>query len=371
MTQITNVERVLTTLECKPADRPPAFLLGADFEFVRQFYDKVGFTFDEAKRFLNDGILFTPPLNHAIAVKLGFDIDWFTTPAGIHFDPGRPGLVSTFGEMQAFTVKDTGIPHMWYAGPALTDKDKVQAWWDLGRPERFSSIILRLGEVMRRTLEKKYDLVMFIGIPGPFENAVLSLGLGFLARLMRKDPGFLKEFTRRNLEVELDALARIAKHHPPVIMCGDDYGYNAGLQISLQQWQEFVKPRLKEYVTVTHNYGSKFVLHSCGNISVIFPDLVEIGVDGIESLQPSLNDLPALKAKFGEKIAFLGTIDDSGLLKTATPEEVRASVRESLRVLGKGGGYCPGPTNFLLDVKIENIQAMIAEIKNFRYKTKE
>ncbi len=367
MTEITNVERILTTLECRPADRPPTFLLGADFDFVKQFYDKVGFTFDEAKKFLKDGILTTPPVNHAIAVKLGFDIDWYTAVAAVHFDPERPCLRSTFGELEKFTVKDNGIPHMWYAGPGLTDKQQVEAWWNLGRPKRFSSIILGIGEKMRQILEKKYDVMMFTGIPGPFENVVLPLGLGFLARLMRKDPDFLKEFMRRNLEVELDGLTRIAKHHPPVIMCGDDYGYNEGLQISLQNWQEFVKPRLKEYVTVAHNYGCKFVLHSCGNIGIIFPDLVEIGVDGVESLQPNLNDLPALKAKFGEKIAFLGTIDDSDLLKNATPEEVRASVRESLKVLGKGGGYCPGPTNFLLDVKVENIQAMIAEVKTFRY----
>ncbi len=365
MTEITNVERVLTTLECKSADRPPALVLGSDFQFAEQFYRRVGFTPEETMQFAKEGLLAMPW--QAISVKLGFDIGWSTCLSAVHFDPERHMIMDTFGELQKLTVKENGVPHPWYYGPGLTDKAMVERWWGLGRPKRFSSLMLKMAFAPRRTLEKKYNFVLFVGIPGPFENTVLPLGFGFLARLMRNNPDFLKEFTRRNLEVELDALARIAKYHPPVIMCGDDYGYNEGLQISLPQWQQFVKPRLKEYVTLAHNYGCKFVLHSCGNIAVIFPDLVELGIDGIHSLQPTINDLPALKAKFGDKIALLGTIDDTNLLKNLSPQEVRISIRESLKVLGKGGGYIPGPTNWLLDPKLENLQAMISEIKNFRY----
>ncbi|MFX1590982.1 MAG: uroporphyrinogen decarboxylase family protein, partial [Promethearchaeota archaeon] len=151
---------------------------------------------------------------------------------------------------------------------------------------------------------------------------------------------------------------------PDIVMCGDDYGYNLGLQIPLKQWQEFIKPYLKKYVDIVHDKGVKFIIHTCGDIHELFPDFVEIGIDGVESLQPQINDLELYRKKYPE-ITLLGTIDDTELLKTGTPENIRREVKNNIAKLGKKGGYIPGPTNFLLDQPPENIVSLYRAIQEF------
>ncbi|HME50951.1 MAG TPA: uroporphyrinogen decarboxylase family protein [Candidatus Lokiarchaeia archaeon] len=362
MAAMNKFERVMTAFEHRKPDVTPAFILGGDFRFYKQFMDKIGFTPEEMHRYAKDGIMTGAPLCHALSVKLGFDCDWVTLTAMEHFDPETQQVVDTFGERAAFVVND-GVPHLWYNGPFLTSKEKIKAWWDEGRPVDFPLMLMNPSFKLHHTLMSKYDgFTVLIGIPGVYEPLSMGIGLAQVAKFARKEPDFLKEILDRNFTVQEKALEYIVKHKIPIVMCGDDYGYNEGLQISLAQWQKFIKPYLKRYVEIVHSGGAKFALHSCGRIGELFPDFVEIGIDGVESLQPKLNDLPALKQKFGDKITFMGAIDDTDLLVNGTPDQVRAEVRKAVDILGKNGGFIPGGTNFLLDTKIENVQAMVEEI---------
>jgi uroporphyrinogen decarboxylase len=148
-------------------------------------------------------------------------------------------------------------------------------------------------------------------------------------------------------------------------MIGDDYGYNSGLQLSKEMWREIVRPTLEKHAEIIHQYGGKFLLHSCGNIGELFEDFIEIGIDGVESLKPFNNDLKELKHKYGDQLAFIGTIDDTNLLKKGTPNQVKKEVTKSIKELGPAG-YIPGATNFLLDQPPHNIIAMIDAIKSYK-----
>ncbi|MHA1733299.1 MAG: uroporphyrinogen decarboxylase family protein [Promethearchaeota archaeon] len=358
-------ERVLAALEHEETDRPPSFLLGADFSFYKQFIEKVGFGHDEFREYAKDGLVMTPPVNHALALELGFDCDWMTFPSLFHFEPGleNHALLDTWGGMFSFDVQPDGTPHQWYVGPHLTSREKVEEWWDLGRPAGYPKLLFKPSLRQQRVLLKKYDgFLMLVGLAGPFECLIFGIGFAQFARYARRDPEFLHEILERNFEVQAEGLKRIVRFKPPVVMCGDDYGYNEGLQVNVKHWREFIKPILGRYVEIVHGAGAKFVIHTCGNVGELFPDFVELGIDGVESLQPTINDLPFLKHKFGDEIALLGTVDDSGLLVNGTPAQVRAEVGKMVEVLGKGGGYVPGPTNFLLDAKVENVVAMLEAI---------
>jgi len=355
-------ERIMAVLEHRQPDKIPAFILGGDFRFYNQFMDKIGFTPEEMHQYAKDGIMTGAPMCHALAVKMDFDCDWATFPSMEHFDPETHQIVDTFGERAAIVVND-GVPHAWYNGPFLTSKEKIKAWWDVGHPVDFPTMLMNPSFKIHDVLMKKYDgFTLFVGIPGIYEPLSMGIGLAQLAKFARKEPEFLKEIIERNFTVQEKALDYIVKKKMPIVMCGDDYGYNEGLQINVTQWRTFIKPYLKRYVNIVHGGGAKFILHSCGKIEEIFPDFVEIGIDGVQSLQPKLNDLPALKQKYGEKIALLGTIDDTDLLVNGTPDQVRAEVRKSVEVLGKNGGLIAGGTNFLLDTTIENVQAMVETI---------
>jgi uroporphyrinogen-III decarboxylase len=363
---MSRFERVMAALEHKETDQIPAFCLGADFEFFNEFIKQIGFTHKEINQYLKDGIVVSPPVNHAMTVKLGFDCDWYTHLAQYHYDEDSRTIVDTWGECAKVVVKDNGIPHMWYAGPSLTSKEKIKEWWNLGRPRGYTDLLLPGVKKQMNILMKKYDFLMMVGLPGPYECISMSIGLGQLSKFCRQDPDFVIEILERNFEVQGKGLEKLCKLKPPVIMCGDDYGFVNGLQMPPQYWRKFIKPILKRYVEIVHNNDAKFIIHSCGAIGEIFPDFVEIGCDGVESLQPTINDLPMLKQKYGDKLALLGTIDDTNLLVNGTPDEVKKAVTEQCKVLGKGSGYIPGATNFLLNQKVENIVAMIKAIHEFK-----
>jgi len=212
---------------------------------------------------------------------------------------------------------------------------------------------------------KKYDIVVVQGINGPFENCILGIGTVNFAKFARKNPSFLQKHMDFQWNIiEEPSLKLLMNTKPDVVMCGDDYGYNFGLQIPLKQWQRFVKPYLKQYVEIVHEKGAKFIIHTCGDIHELFPDFVEIGIDGVESLQPQINNLEFYQKKYPE-ITLMGTIDDTELLKKGTPEDVRESVKESICKLGNEGRYIPGPTNFLLDQPPENVVSLFKSIQEF------
>ena len=102
----------------------------------------------------------------------------------------------------------------------------------------------------------------------------------------------------------------------------------------------------------------------------VLPDLIEIGVNVWETVQVHLpgNEPEVLKRKYGQDLAFYGAINSQQTLPFGTPEEVRAEVRERIRVLGRGGGYiCGSDHGILPDVPMENVLAMLDEARRYRF----
>lgn len=140
-----------------------------------------------------------------------------------------------------------------------------------------------------------------------------------------------------------------------------DLGSQSGPLISLGMFREFVAPYLKEMIDCIHGLGGKVVYHSCGAIRRFLPDLIALGIDVLDPIQPTGPDMSPerLQADFGGKIAFHGGIDMQRLLPHGSPEEVRAEVRRYCETLGRDGGYILAPAHlFQPDVPPENIFAV-------------
>ncbi len=94
--------------------------------------------------------------------------------------------------------------------------------------------------------------------------------------------------------------------------------------------------------------------------------LIEIGMDVFNPVQPNVpgHDPKDLKAKFGDRVAFWGAIDQQQLLPKGTPEQIEADVADKIRVLGEGGGYLCSPAHIIQsDVSVENVESFIAAVK--------
>lgn len=130
--------------------------------------------------------------------------------------------------------------------------------------------------------------------------------------------------------------------------------------LSLAMFRRFVAPYLKEMIDCIHGLGGKVLYHSCGLMRLYVPELIALGVDVLDPIQPVGPDMAPerLAADFGGRVCFHGGIDMQRLLPRGSPEEVRAEVRRYCRVLGPGG-YILGPAHlFQPDVPPENVLAV-------------
>ena len=172
--------------------------------------------------------------------------------------------------------------------------------------------------------------------------------------------GLLAKITDYNVAVINEAL----KYPVDGFYFGDDYGQQNGLITGAPLWRKFVKPELARAFVPIKAKGLPVFLHSCGDITDILDDLVEIGLDCYQTVQPEIYDLRALKSRYGARLAFYGAISTQRFLPSATADAVRSKIAETTEILGESGGYICAPTHQIPgDVPPENIMAMITALK--------
>lgn len=140
-----------------------------------------------------------------------------------------------------------------------------------------------------------------------------------------------------------------------------DLGSQSGPLISLAMFREFVAPYVKAMTDRIHSLGGLAMFHSCGMIRPFIPDLIALGIDLLDPIQPVGPAMQPenLKREFGNQLSFHGGMDMQNLLPKAAPAEVEAEARRYCEVLGAGGGYILGPAHlFQPDVPPENILAV-------------
>ena len=124
---------------------------------------------------------------------------------------------------------------------------------------------------------------------------------------------------------------------------------------------DFVAPYLCEMIIRIHELGGRALFHTCGAAASFIPDLIRLGVDVLDPIQPAGPEMQPerLKTAFGNQLSFHGGIDMQHLLPRGTPAQVEAEVRRYCQVLGRDGGYILGPAHlFQPDVPPENILAL-------------
>ena len=168
----------------------------------------------------------------------------------------------------------------------------------------------------------------------------------------------------------LAAARRLVEMGVDMVWLGDDVGMQTGMLMSPRVWRKFFKPKMAAFIAALKavNPQVKVAYHSDGNVSTIIPDLIEIGLDVLNPVQPACMDPAELKLKYGDRLCFWGSLDEQSTLPFGTPEQVRGEVLTRLRTLGRGGGLILGPTHHVqLDTPMENFWAMINTITQTPY----
>lgn len=169
----------------------------------------------------------------------------------------------------------------------------------------------------------------------------------------------------------LVAAKTLAQMGVDMIWLGDDIGAQNSMLISPKMWRKFLKPRMANLIAEVKaaNPQVKVAYHSDGSIYPIIPDLIEIGVDVLNPIQPASMDPAELKRLYGDRLCFWGSIDEQHTLPFGSPADVRAEVQTRLDTLGKNGGLIIGPTHHVqLDTPMENFWAMVNAVKETPYR---
>jgi len=279
-----------------------------------------------------------------------------------HMPPGALYFEQTYwpfadGEERLEALPEVFAESMWSActsppGPVAADKEA-------------------LAEGARR-LRQRTDRAIIGLFGGNFlEAGEFLYGLEGFLTLLAAEPRRAHAFLDRLLELHLTNLEGYlgaVGDSLDLIAFGDDLGMQTGPLLSPAMHREFLKPRQTILWQRARELADvKIMMHCCGGVRELLPDLIEAGLDAINPVQTNCRGMAAdeLKREFGRDLSFWGGgCDTRDLLPRGTPQQVREHVREQLATLAPGGGFVFQQVhNILADVPPENIVAMLEAVR--------
>jgi uroporphyrinogen decarboxylase len=350
--RMTSKERVLAAFEFIEPDRVPVWL-GASPEFRELARKYLGLEDDEG-----------------LSVYLGDDFRRvFATYAGPEeFGPShdlQPGATyrTPFGvERHGYGY---GQPMSYPLAKATTLAEIHEypwpdpAWMDVS---------------LVRSKAQQYDgqYAILGGDWSPFwHDAIDLLGMENIYYKMFDMPGLVDALLGHIVDYYFGVSQRIFAAAADVIdvfFIGNDLGGQTGPLIGEDLFRRFILPHFRRLVELGHDYGLKVLLHCCGGFGPLIPAMIEIDLDGVQSLQPTCRGMePAiLKAEFGNKIALMGCIDTQMLIE-GTPEVARSETHRILEIMKPGGGYIASPSHdyLLPETPVENVIAAYETIREY------
>lgn len=169
-----------------------------------------------------------------------------------------------------------------------------------------------------------------------FENALMDAIV---------EPEFYEEMLDRLTDLYLAFVEYTADLPIDGILFGDDWGDQRGVILGPERWRKFLKPRWARIYDAVHAHGKIAMSHSCGSVADIMPDIIEIGLDVLESVQPEAAGMTPyeLKRQWGDKITFWGCLGSQSTIPMGTPSTIRDEVVRLKREMSRGGGYILAP----------------------------
>jgi uroporphyrinogen decarboxylase len=253
----------------------------------------------------------------------------------------------------------------WYLEKAPLDKPSLEGY-KFPTPESFFNP--QIKETARQVCENHKDKFLVGGLGwGLFE---ISWSLrGFENILMDSviEPDFYEELLDRLMDLYLAFVDYTCDLPIDAIMFGDDWGDQRGIILGPELWRKFLKPRWAKIYDAVHAKGKYVISHSCGSVVDVIPDLIEMGLDVLESVQPEARGMNPyeLKKKFGDKITFWGCLGTQEILPYGTPDDIKKEIKRLCVEMGRGGGFILSPAKPLQpETSAENAAAVLEAFTN-------
>lgn len=334
---MTNRERIIDAIHHRQTDFIPYSV-----SFTQQAYDRVA-------NYLGDMEFGKKLGNHISSVSYeGSPTETFPGSGYFKDDYGvtwnRHGVDKDIGVIDGFVIKEASLKG--YSLPAIDGSGLRAKIEEMIRTDKDNFKVFSFGFTM-------------------FERAWSLRGMENLLVDMIEEPDFVDGLLDAILEYNMKIIELALEYDIDGVRFGDDWGQQSGLIMGPKLWRRFIKPRIAKMYARVKKDGKVVLQHSCGDIHEIFPDVIEIGLDVYQTFQPEIYDIRKVKEQYGGDLSFWGAISTQRLLPFASPEEIKRVTRETMAILGKGGGYIASPTHDVPgDVPPENIMAMIEVFQN-------
>jgi uroporphyrinogen decarboxylase len=208
---------------------------------------------------------------------------------------------------------------------------------------------------------KREDAVVTCTVAHPFKTASRSRGMErFLCDFLVNKELAHAVYDRLYAFITAQSVALTSAGVDVVMMMGD-IAMHDRLMMSPATWREFEKPRLAVLIEAVKdaNPDVKVFMHSDGDLSEILPDLVGIGLDILNPIQPECMDPFEIKKTWGDRIVLHGAVSLQRTLPFGSVEDVRAEIRQLVDHCGRGGGFVLGPSNVIMpEFPVENAVAL-------------
>ncbi len=221
----------------------------------------------------------------------------------------------------------------------------------------------KYAEAARRKYE---DYCLMGGVVQAFETAWKLTGFTELMRLMHTDEASVNNILDGLFKITMGQAKLLLDAGVDIVYNGDDVGTQTGMMISPKLWRKYLKPKYAELARLIHAKGAHFFFHSDGWIEAIIPDLIEIGVDILNPIQPECMDAANIKRLYGNKLCFDGAISIQRTLPFGSREDVRREVKERIETMGPTG-YILAPSHDMQpEVPVENILEFYEAANEYR-----
>jgi uroporphyrinogen decarboxylase len=347
---MNSCERVKEALLCRKPDRIPKAL-----GFFNQSFEAIAPTAPED--YFNLDIRFAefdPPKDQNTFRRY---LD--RLPADIHV--GSPAQLRTYHEWQYHPQRGTARP----LSGVRSLKDLVQyVLPDLSNPDRHAG----LTKKVRRLQAEGFAVA---GAPPHlggelFEAAWRLRGFeNFMIDLVHRSE--MADYLLDQLTLMLIENALIlARTGVDILLLDDDVAMPTGLMIGPATWRRHFKSRLAKVINIAREQSPDLLIfyHCDGNFTRLVPDLVDIGVNVINPIQPDCMEAAAIKRDFGDRLAIWGAVGSAALWDRGTPDQIRTEVRRCVETLGPEG-LLLAPAYDIDFAPFENIAAFVAAVEEF------
>ena len=323
-------ERVHNTLDRKPVDRIP-YSLDMTSRIFNKLAAHYGILPEDLNEFLGNDLHYFWPDDRAQWPEPGTMIDIF----GVVWD--RSEKQKDIGDWGAIMRTPLSAPCLeGYSFPSGRDP-KLFAGFDI--------------EAM-----KAQDRFAIMGVTGLLDICWHLRGF----ENYMEDMAGEEDFAARLMDCALEYLLDLVGSMPDgadAVRVDEDWGLQRGLVMNPSMWRKYLKPRLRVLYGAIRRKGLRVMIHTCGDITDIFPDIIEIGVEAVNAIQPEAMDVAFLQREYGNDITMYGGVGSQSVLVYGSPRDVLAQINERLRTF-ESGGYILAPSGAIpTDAPIGNVAA--------------